>query len=138
MSPLSSFSDLGAILRGIVDSAVTTPATTPTVTFLAANIPMMTLPNQPPKIQLLRLKVESSNTHLAKGQKGTVTLTVQGTANQVTLRITNDSPTVIQLTGGQTTVTTQSSGGALNIVRLPFQAIAPGPFVLTSKISGKP
>ncbi|MFX0196221.1 MAG: DUF6531 domain-containing protein, partial [Candidatus Hodarchaeota archaeon] len=79
------------------------------------------------EITVLVLNGEIDQDALRRGQSTTMRLWVEGTQDAVSLKITNNTPGIISLEGGNSQVVT-TSGGLSNSVERVVQGISPGDF----------
>lgn len=86
--------------------------------------------SEPVLTQVVLLTLSSDDTQLATGQRGTASVEIQGTDDEVTLTITNQDPSVIALETGMTAVVS-TSGGEANSAQLSFVALRPGGFLIS-------
>lgn len=88
-------------------------------------------------VQVVRLRLDASRTRLIRGQRGKAEVVIEGTADSVPVTVTNASPTVVSMPGGNTRTTT-SSGGAPNVVPVEFQTVGSGTFQIEAHIAEPP
>ena len=74
---------------------------------------------------------------LLRGESTPLALWVEGTEEVVELRLTNTTPAIISLQGGESQVVA-TSGGADNRVEGTVQGLQPGPFNLLYELSADP
>jgi hypothetical protein len=89
--------------------------------------------SQPWDLTVVGIGFESGDTKLKRGQKGTGLIVVHGTTDRLQLRITNLTPGIISLKGGET-ITVRTSGGAKNGAKIQYTGVSPGNFSLNAVI----
>lgn len=72
---------------------------------------------------------------LLRGDSTPLTLRIEGTEEPLSLRLTNRTPGIVSLEGGEDQRVT-SSGGADNVVRRTVHAVAPGNFDIVYELDG--
>ncbi len=78
---------------------------------------------------LLRVRAELDQEHLFSGQSTPLRIIVEGTERAIALRMTNGTPQIIELEGGNQQ-NTETSGGALNTVTRQVRGLVRGSFQL--------
>lgn len=84
------------------------------------------------RVTFVRLRLEADLTKLFEGQGTKGKIIVEGTQLPVTVRITNLTPQIITLKGGQVQIL-KTSGGKKNLVKIRFKGIKVGKFLLDSR-----
>jgi hypothetical protein len=87
----------------------------------------------PVTLTFLALHLEATATDLVRGQRSTAKLVVEGTAKRLCVRVTNETPQVISLKGGET-VHVVTGGGEPNGAELRFTAVGPGAFSIQAEV----
>lgn len=90
----------------------------------------------PVTITFLRLGLEASSRHLIRGQKATARLWVEGTKDELCIRVTNETPEIISFKQGQE-LWVETRGGNDNSVKLRFTGVSPGDFALGAEVVGE-
>jgi len=81
------------------------------------------------EVQALRLRGSIDSNALLRGQSTTMRLGVEGTSERMKLTVTNRSPGVVSLPGGNHQEL-ETSGGAINGVERPVDAVSRGNFII--------
>jgi hypothetical protein len=90
--------------------------------------------SEPVDMTVIGMRLESGDTALHTGQKGRLRLVVEGTDAPVPVTVTNRSPQVVHLEGGES-MKVVTSGGADNSVPVGFRAVGPGGFELSATLT---
>lgn len=90
----------------------------------------------PVTITFIRLRLEASARNLVRGQKATARLVVEGTEDRLCIRVTNETPQIISIRGGET-VWKETRGGSDNSAKLRFTGVSPGDFALGAEVVGE-
>jgi hypothetical protein len=86
---------------------------------------------------LLRVRAELDQEHLFSGQSTPLRIVIEGSSRNLPLRITNTTPGVIQVEGGNDQQT-ESSGGAVNQVTRQVRGVERGAFGLSWELRPAP
>ena len=84
-------------------------------------------------LTFIRIRMEASATNLLKGQNAKGRIIVEGTRERVWLRITNLTPNVIRLKGGDS-LTVRTEGGSDNAAEIKFTGVSTGGFTINAEV----
>ncbi|HEY7216227.1 MAG TPA: hypothetical protein VIC28_16515 [Thermoanaerobaculia bacterium] len=89
--------------------------------------------SEPIAVTFVRLRLEGGRARLARGQSSVRRVFVEGTQEPVPLRITNLSPAIVHLEGGEA-VAVATSGGKANAAQVRLTGVVPGDFQLNAEV----
>lgn len=89
--------------------------------------------SEPVPVTFVRLRLEGGRTRLGRGQTSVRRVFVEGTDEPVPLRITNLSPAIVSMEGGDAIVV-ETSGGKSNAAQVRFTGLVPGDFQLNAQV----
>jgi tetratricopeptide (TPR) repeat protein len=91
----------------------------------------------PVELTFVRFGLAGDRTVLTRGQSAVRGVVVEGTSEPVPLRITNLTPSVVRMEGGDT-LTTTTSGGTPNQAEIRITGVTRGDFELAAAVAPKP
>ena len=87
----------------------------------------------PVPVTLVSLEITSPGKRLAQGEKGKLTVRVRGTDQKLQVEARNQTPEVVELSGGNVQRVI-SSGGSSNVAEIELEGVRPGDFSVSARL----